>query len=296
MTNYVEYITLFILTWFYGIKLLIPLYAFYAYNRYMFSCIKLTFLISWQFLGFWISLYGLLIFGMYELIYKWELIKEIIKIILPIDKLNNIVKKYVAMARDKIGHGLIYQKLILLIDFVYYLKDSSPVRCASRAIGKINACISLTLHFINKGIKKIPYTEKYFYHTLEVINEKYQKINKLLDKYNIEFNQLTGGIKSLQSMMDKLGDMEGMLGIRKMSKKISDKVVQNDNFSFNSMFNSIMDSDLSKLFNTKDNTNNDLPRQALGCKSLRDCDVPFNINSMIKSWSKGASSEKVKKQ
>ncbi len=296
MINYIKYITLSILTYFFGIKILILQYAFNTYNRSMSSFIKLIFLIfliSWQFVGIWISLYGLFIFGIYEFIYRWKLIKEIIKIILSIDKLNiekkdtlyitkcyNFVKKYTTIAYNKTSDNIIYQKSAQMIGFVYNLKNSLIIRHIYIITNKINVYISLILNFVNKCIKKIPYTDEYLYHELKIINKKYQDINIIFGNYGIGINQVTKGIKNIQSMMDKLDKMEGLPSF----KKINNKVLKND--SFNNIFNSIMDFDFNNIFGTENENNNNTDNN--------NNNFSFDIKSMVKTFKK-SSNKKMKK-
>jgi len=270
MINYIKHIAFLMLVWFEGIHTIIPYYVVRVYvDGSIFSVAKLIFITSCYIFSLKTAIIGMVIFGTYELIYRHKLVMEIFMLAVSADKMEiegketlhvaklyDVTKKYTAIIYNKIINNILYRYIKKIIKYVYGFKDNCIVKCMNNIINIINIYISITLQYISKYIRKIPYMDKYVYKEFDILDRKYQKINKMFKKNNIGYNQLIKSVQSMQSIMNGLDKMP-------MLKKFSQRIMQNEKF------NDILDS-VDGIFSTK--------------KNSKDNELPFNINSMIRAW------------
>nr|QBK88635.1 MAG: hypothetical protein LCMiAC01_03130 [Mimivirus LCMiAC01] len=225
--NYIKYITTLLAIWIFGLNnilLAICMHNVYKKNSTT-SVLKLTYILTWRLFGFWNSLFYLLITCLYEILYRWDTIKQFAKILLGLEEkgshINNLINKtkhmyhtiikylgnskYVAFCLRNINHirnmaneYKIYEHIQYIIVYINKL---------------ITQLITRLLCYMYSLVKKIPWINGYIVGYTKIIKTRYNKIKDSMDntKINKEIENMMKGMdgkidKEIENMMKGMGD------------------------------------------------------------------------------------------
>lgn len=264
--NYIKYITFFILARCCGIGILVPYYAAHtAIYRTTSSAIQALFVFSWYMFGLPLTLYSSMILGVWLLIYRWELIKEIIKIVVSADRITAEGRPYIYNVYNFIRKNWkwITQK---------FRCPSFEYRCIA-----VNNGISVVLQYIYTWSYKIP-GMKYLYHEIDKIKEKYTRVQEMIDMDNIEYKNLVESIHNIGNMMDTLDNMP-------IFKTLYKEISKNDDILDTGK--EIVKNVFGKKNITKKIKKVKKKSKKIAKKIMRKKDkMIFDMDTMVKNWKK----------